>query len=146
VSIGLGADPGGLLGAFPYLVFFKAVYDDVDKMRVILLIAQKYFEEYVKDVEFYRGKIPDRLIPDWEEYLWRALEFRLPTFKHRAFLSEQEIRLVVRWGDTVKREFKKIYFRERGGKLVPYLLTSELVQNTPLLNINSITIGPQHEK
>lgn len=145
---------GGNLGVGPRMLFRPVIYEDADKIRFMVLLIRRYFSEILKDIEFYDGVLPTSHQDEYIRLLSYEIWHSLPTFKHAAFRSENEIRLVI--SNEEQQYFCAIHNRARNGKIIPYLKTNEwseklpppsnLAEQVPPLSISSIIIGPQPDR
>ncbi|WP_261939229.1 DUF2971 domain-containing protein [Pandoraea sp. NE5] len=147
VNIEISMPYGGLLGVGPRTLLFPVLYDDLSKVRVIIWLARKYLRELEQDYLFYRDKVPPDFAEEYATHFSNEIMHRIPTFKHNAFRSENEIRLVA------SGEKMPIHNRVRGRIIVPYLKSSEWGMypaateiEVPSLNITKIVVGPQPDR
>ena len=126
----------------------KAIYTNRDKNRIIIFYINLYFQEFIKDVHFYNGCVPDFLPGRYSESLARKLEFEFVRFKHPSFQSERELRVVIAGSES--GSYKTLRHRVRGNVVVPYHRTSDRIlrnadgteMEVGRLPIASVTVGP----
>lgn len=144
---------GGDLGVWPRMLLWRVFYDDADKRMFVFSLVRKYLAEYVIDLEQYKDNRAAMYEEEYARSIVSEIKFRLPSFKHSAFASERELRLVVTRSET--QRFAAIHERVRSGKIIPYLKSNEWSEKVPPpadmpppppLNITSIIVGPQPER
>ncbi|TXC79088.1 DUF2971 domain-containing protein [Paraburkholderia azotifigens] len=145
ISIVFGNSSGGRspFNLPPVLVTRKVVYDDHAKARILLAEIRKYAFEYELDVKHGNTIRED----DWVSQMTTWLSMNFINFKHKAFASEQEVRLIVAT-DHIK-EFHEL--KHRAGKygIVPYVSTGGWNQDNLAsesesfrLPIEEVRVGP----
>ena len=152
INIEMSAPYGGNLGVGPRLLFQHAMYDETDKIRLIIFLVRKYIKEFIKDIEYYGGIPPYEMDEEYAAYLASEISHLVPTFKHPAFRSENEIRIVAQ----SEQKQLTVHSRPSGQIIIPFLKTNEYIFNSdspippssepPLLNISKIIIGPQPKR
>ena len=126
------------------------IYRDHEKTGLIIFRVRKYFDEFIKDLEFYNNKLPDWTWDARARSLAKKLQFEFIRFKHRSFASEREIRLVI--SDRQRDRSRPDGHRVRGSFIVPYYKTTEIWRRDgveiepPKLPISSVTVGPMPDK
>lgn len=127
----------------PILVPQKVIYDDSVKRKLLLRVIAKYSMEFRKDL--VHGHPVDE--DDWGQQLASALSLEFMIFKNSAFATEQEIRLVV--SESHLNYFKSIKYRVGGGRIIPYICSSDLYNESFIghygskqLPIVEIRVGP----
>lgn len=145
---------GGYLGVGPRMLFNRVLYDDSSKKKIAIILSRRYFQEYIKDLENNCIWCSPDLHHEWVHSLSSALRFRIPAFKHMAFRSENEVRLII--SGEEEKYFSAVHSRVRNGKIIPYIKSSEWSEalpppkdratQVPPLSISSVIIGPQSER
>ncbi|KIM07173.1 MAG: hypothetical protein KU29_07410 [Sulfurovum sp. FS06-10] len=131
-----------------FLIWHKVIYDDNKKYRFIHSIIFRYL--YYAKGSFINEKFT---IDDYAEVLYRKITYSFVYFKHRAFESENEIRLVYEPRDVeeLKKDFAKLHFRESKNMIVPFIKTNEHklksasaneYEDKQLLPVSKIIVGP----
>jgi hypothetical protein len=129
--------------AMPILTVSKVLYEDREKIRLLLRTIRRYRKEYYVDIEY--GNQID--IEDWGSELakWLALEFI--SFKHPEYASEQEIRMAV--SSSHLHHFQGIKHRVCKDRIIPYITSKDIYDEsfekslgTNKLPIIEIRIGP----
>ena len=153
INIEISAPYGGQLGVGPRTLFNEVLYDDKLKKAAIFLIVSRYFRQFRRDITYYGSSefISAEMYP---ELMGREITYMTQKFKHSAFQSEREIRLMISGAE--ERVFERVHSRFAGGKIIPFLLTNdwnegrpsgvERVKRVEKLNITSIIVGPQQDK
>lgn len=98
----------------------RVIYDDNVKKWILHSIIAKYFFEYKKDVLDGQSEM---LKYDYIKSLAFSLSSVFILFKNKAFVSEQEIRLV--YTDEPLNLFNHKHFRSVNNVLIPYICTYE---------------------
>ena len=131
-----------------FLIWYRVIYNDIKKYRLIHSIIFRYL--YYAKGSFINEKFT---IDDYAEELFIKITHLFVYFKHRAFESENEIRLVYRPRDDeeLKKDFDKLHFRESKNMIIPFIKTNEHKlksasanehENKQLLPISKIIVGP----
>jgi len=121
---------------------YRIIYcDDVKTMMLVRTLA-KYSKECAKD----RENGLETEVDQWAHWLANALALEFITFKHAAYESEAETRMVV---PSCSTDFsRKVHHRVTKNRIVPYLLSTDLYKDrlekdtVPLLPITEIRVGP----
>lgn len=117
------------------------LYDDMEKQKFIenvISLGLKYFNNVLKErkqTAYIAGT----------QFFTDIIFALIPFLKHNSFKSEKECRLIHNSVDRVNKESHKIYFRERGGVILPYIIYKLVDGNCqPLkeLPIHKIIVGP----
>lgn len=125
--------------------FYKVIYDDNLKKKIIHRFIFIYFYYFKQDIKNKNKYFVDEYIDSLTTSLVRIYN----VFKHNAFKSEQEIRLIFS-GNPSKKNFNKIHFRHNSNMIIPYIKSNEanlikdgiqlsILQKIP---ISEILIGP----
>lgn len=127
----------------PRLHSSRAIYDDGKKKRSILNSISRFSIEYRK--ELLSGNRTVSCRPDlWANHLLGALTNAFITFKHHAFRTENEVRIVATFG-AIDRSKGKISHRVREGRIVPYvnsaLFYGDVSARRPL-PLREVIVGP----
>lgn len=121
----------------------KVIYDDRQKLIRLLRIVRVYAKEYQKDQSNGKRVEDD----DWAQHLVQSLTSEFLLFKHSAFASEREVRLIAH--EIHLPHFGGIEHRVVGNRIVPYLLTADVrppETDAPQLAISKVLIGPSADQ
>lgn len=149
-GISIGFDTGKKtkfphFSCLPDYYLTKVIYDDREKVKIMLHVVKQYANEYQKDIK----KIGARYDDDYADYLVLSLSFFFINFKNSAFSAEQEVRIVLSTQDT--DQFGGKEYRISNGLIVPYVCTYNLHIKEPEsgnkikpdpLPISNVVIGP----
>jgi len=129
--------------AEPRMHSSQAIYDDKKKKRVILSTLSRHSIEYKK--ELLTGNTGGTLEPNiWARSLAAVLSNAFVTFKHRAFTTESEVRVITQLSQ-IARVNGKIQHRIRRGRIVPFVNSSIFFGDTGanrLLPLREVIVGP----
>lgn len=125
-----------------------AIYDDIKKKRVVLNAISRFAFEYKKEV-----LAGDRIVTNepglWATHLVGALSNTFVTFKHHAFRTENEVRMVAHSTQIKRMAGGEIKHRIRGGRVVPYVNSSMFYNDelstgneSPHLPLREVIVGP----
>ncbi|MFC4790421.1 MULTISPECIES: DUF2971 domain-containing protein [Giesbergeria] len=127
----------------PIMVPQKVIYDDKIKRKLLLQGIAKHSMEFRKDLACGCSVHED----DWARHLASDLAIDFMIFKNKAFAAEQEIRLVVT--ESHLSHFKDVKHRVSGGRIVPYICSSDLYNESFVahngsnqLPIAEVRVGP----
>lgn len=127
----------------PVISAGKIVYDDSEKVRIILRRVWKFNLEYNRDL-LAGTRFDDS---DWARELAESLAVEFIQFKNESYRSEQEIRLIA--SHTHLHHFKGLKHRVGRERIIPYLCTRDLyddsfvkVTGQEQLPIVEIRLGP----
>lgn len=149
VSIEFDVSTSNPFVAMPVMAMRKVTYGNISKCKVIIDIVKRFSSEFFRDLDHYHGELPTDHLEDYTKYLRNNLEHSFVGFKHPAFESEREIRLIVSHADN-DDDFDRKRFRSNGRFIVPFYATNELVtfdkdrnriQPDPL-PIRRVIVGP----
>jgi len=127
----------------PIMALSKVIYNDKEKSKIILRTIRKFKKEYLLDIE-HENSID---IKEWGSQMSEYLAVEFMNFKHPAFESEKEVRLIV---DThYLNHFKGVKYRVSEDRITPYLTSKDLYNDVFkkdngnfLLPIKEIHVGP----
>jgi hypothetical protein len=129
--------------AMPILSVNKVLYDDNDKIKLLLRTIRRYNKEFSVDVEY--GNPID--IEDWGGQLAKHLAIEFINFKHPEYASEQEIRMAV--SSSHLNHFKGIKHRVGKDRIIPYITSKDIYNEsfkehlgTDKLPISEVRVGP----
>lgn len=121
----------------------KVIYDDKKKTKIILRTIKKFKQEFLVDIDY--GNPID--IEDWSEHLSKVLAVEFLNFKHPAYSSEKEVRLIV--SGSHLHHFKGLKHRVGQDRIIPYVTSKDLYNesfydhaDTESLPIKEIVVGP----
>ncbi len=127
----------------PIMSISKVIYSNIEKSIILIRTIRKHEKEYLFDKK-HGYPIDDEC---WVSEVSTSLVLEFMNFKHPAFESEKEVRLVVAAGHL--HHFKGLKYRVSKGSIIPYLTTSDLYDDSfqkilknSLLPIKSIHVGP----
>ena len=131
------------LFAMPILSVTKVLYEDREKIKLLLRTIRRYRKEYFADIEY--GNHID--VEDWGAELAKHLALEFINFKHPEYSSEQKIRIAV--SSSHLNHFKGIKHRVGKDRIIPYLTSNDIYNasfhehvGTDKLPIIEIRIGP----
>lgn len=121
----------------------RVIYDEDKKKRSILRAISRFSIEYKKELLINKNSFTCH--PDlWVQHLLGALTNAFITFKHHAFRTENEVRVVTSFGQ-IGRSQGKVSHRVRAGRIVPYvsstLFYGDLSAQRPL-PLREVIVGP----
>jgi hypothetical protein len=129
----------------PIMTVSKVIYDDKEKTKIIIRILKKYEDEYKTD-----KRLDNHIdIDDWAEEMSKQLTLNFLNFKHHAYESEKEVRVIV--ASSQLKYFKGQKLKHRVGKdrIIPYISSSDLYDDqfykhfeNKLLPIKEVRVGP----
>lgn len=129
--------------AMPILSVSKVLYDDKEKIKLILRTIRLHRNEYLVDLE-HSNSID---LEDWGSELAKHLAIEFINFKHPEYSSEQEIRMAV--SSSHLNNFKGIKHRVGKDRIIPYITSKDIYNEsfeehlgTDKLPITEIRIGP----
>lgn len=128
--------------AEPRMHSSRAIYDDDKKKRVILSALSRHSIEYKK--ELLTGNTLTLEPNRWARSLAAVLSNAFVTFKHRAFATESEVRVITQ-SSQIARMNGKIQYRVRQGRIVPFVNSSIFYGDTGanrLLPLREVIVGP----
>lgn len=131
----------------PQLTLTDVIYDNDIKNEIIKEILYIFLKEYTED----KGR--DILGPTvWSEHLMSSLSMLFNVFKHNAFKSEEEVRMILHSG-PVEKGTLKLKYRVTNERIIPYINSSSLYNEkfieeyrTDKLPLEKIIIGPTSNK
>jgi hypothetical protein len=129
--------------AMPILSVSKVLYNDSEKMKLILRTIRRYKKEHFVDLE--HGNPID--IEDWSDELAKHLALEFINFKHPEYASEQEIRMAV--SSSHLNHFQGIKHRVGKDCIIPYITSKDIYNEsfeehlgTNKLPITEVRVGP----
>lgn len=129
--------------AIPILSVSKVLYDDREKLKLILRTIRRYRKEHLVDLE-YGNRID---LEDWGSEMAKCLAIEFINFKHPEYSSEQEIRMAV--SSSHLNHFKGIKHRVGKDRIIPYITSKDIYNEsfeehlgTDKLPITEVRIGP----
>lgn len=120
----------------PVMNVSKVIYDDRQKSKIIITILRRYAQEFVRDLKAGHA-IEDET---WASQISEQLVLRFMNFKHRAFASEMEARMIV--ATSSLQHFKSIKHRVRCDRIVPYIESRDLLHDSSKLPLLQVCVGP----
>lgn len=129
--------------AEPRMHSSRAIYDDEKKKRLILSALSRYSIEYKKELRIENSRL--ELEPEiWARSLVATLANAFVTFKHKAFKTESEMRVITH-SNQIARMKGKIRHRVRGGRIVPFVNSALFygdARENCLLPLREVVVGP----
>lgn len=129
--------------AMPILSVSKVLYNDHEKVKIILRTIGRYRKEYLIDLEY--GNSID--IEDWGSELSKHLALEFINFKHPEYSSEQEVRMAV--SSSHLNHFNGIKHRVGKDRIIPYITSKDIYGDsfvehvgTDKLPIIEVRVGP----
>lgn len=129
--------------AMPILSVSKVLYNDHEKVKIILRTIRRYRKEYLIDSEY--GNPID--IEDWGSELSKHLALEFINFKHPEYSSEQEVRMAV--SSSHLNHFNGIKHRVGKDRIIPYITSKDIYNDsfeehvgTDKLPIIEVRVGP----
>ncbi len=121
----------------------RAIYDEDKKKRLVLNAISRFSIEYKK--ELLQNKQSFSCFSDqWAQHLLGVLTNAFITFKHHAFRTENEVRVVTSFGQICRSQ-GRVSHRVRAGRIVPYvsstLFYGDLSARRPL-PLREVIVGP----
>ncbi len=120
----------------PILSVSKVLYNDIEKLKLILRTIRRYKKEYFVDLEY--GNPIDT--EDWSDQLAKHLALEFINFKHPEYASEQEIRMAV--SSSHLHHFQGIKHRVGKDSIIPYITSKDIYNESfkKLLGTNKLPI------
>lgn len=135
----------------PTLQFRSVIYSDKIKENILSIVIRSGFRMYVKD-SVSRNVNEKDYVDDHVKHLKGTFQYFFHIFKHPAFSTENEVRLIM--SEHRKDDFEGKHFRVSGGMIVPYYCTNEQVifdsdhnrKEPDNLPISSVAVGPTSDQ
>ena len=132
--------PSSHFFVMPIMAASKVLYEDSDKVKILIRTIRRYESEYIKDIE--HGNHID--LDDWSAQLAQRLAMEFINFKHPEYSSEEEIRMAV--PTSYLHHFKGIKHRPSTDRIIPYITSKDIYDigglGEELLPISEIRVGP----
>lgn len=129
--------------AKPVLLVSKVLYNDSEKLKLMLRTIRRYKKEFFVDLEYGNPSVNEV----WSEELAKHLAFQFINFKHPEYESEQEIRMAV--SSSYLGHFQGIKHRVGKESIIPYLTSNDIYNEsfkehlgTNQLPIIEVRVGP----
>jgi hypothetical protein len=145
IALGIRTESGWLFGYFKNiraLGYFwdKVLYEPAEQLLALRIYAHHTHQALSKDLE----EQGERIRGYYESV--RGLYRYAAICKAKAFEDEKEARVVVSH-DSESPAPAKLQFRPAGNVLVPYVVSSDLMEQVPdHLPVYEIVVGPQHNQ
>jgi hypothetical protein len=121
----------------------RVIYDEDKKKRSILNAISRFSIEYKKELLLGDQSVGcDPIV--WAQHLLEVLTNAFVTFKHHAFRTENEVRVVTSFGQICKTQ-GKVSHRVRAGRIVPYVSSTRFYTDLSpqrLLPLREVIVGP----
>lgn len=138
------------------LLRHRVTYSDDAKADFIRLTIRKYEREHTRDTDVKGSPLPNDEPRQYSMYLLSSMAGAVAGFKHRSFVSENEVRLVIPFEALDKCFDEGLQFRSSEYGPVPYVNTAKIKPgiipwpvpgqpDTPItfgLPISRVIIGP----
>lgn len=147
VSIVFDYDPGNMFfTTLPHMRAVDVFYKNKDKERICNEIIKIFLDEYNKDIKNNDPPVLDDWLKDkWITDLAEGLLYVCVSFKHEAFSSEKEVRVIA----YNEKDFNGLEYRTVKERIVPYINSARLYKGHDeyekgdvQLPISKVIIGP----
>jgi hypothetical protein len=124
---------------------FKVVYADHRKAKIIISIARRFEREYIADRTVMFERWPSDHDENYTKELSLIITHWVAAFKNSAFLQEQEIRMILHYGQ-IERYHRGLMFRPTVLGLVPYVCTGDRTAPGKKLPLAEVMVGPSPQQ